>query len=172
MSYLITFFIDDDALKLLEDWAYDYSDLVIRFCDDITPKFKKARIIIQTNGKEAVDLRYDVSLDKIAFLYVPSTGKEQIRFTVKNDQRCEAHYKISSRFEKIATYYINISYVFLRLNTFLLYGEYSSAAKRAMKKVNFFEFKEDTFFTLVCKKKRVVLDTCKIKPDGENFIKE
>ena len=166
---MITFAVDDSAYMLLKQWAFYYSDYVIRFCDDMTPKFRKARIILEHDSKDPVDIIYDINEDKKATLLLPSTGKEQIRFFIDNDPKNELHYRITSRFEKTAVFYVDISNVFLYINAFLLYGEYSPSAKKAFEKKTLQEFRTRTEFTFRDKNSRVILDTCTIERNGDSF---
>ena len=167
---MIIFMIDDNAYKLLVQWAYDYSDLVIRFCDDITPKFESAKMILSNNGQKPIDVMYKVDQNKIAYMYVPSTDKEQIRFTISSNLKNEKHYAIGSNFEKVATFYVDIADIFATLNAFLLNGEYSAAAKKAMEKKTLLEFRKNTYFTIKSKDKRAVLDTCAVEHNGDGYV--
>ncbi|WP_028509615.1 hypothetical protein [Ruminococcus sp. NK3A76] len=169
---MIIFAVDDTAYRLLKEWAYNNSDLVIRFCDDITPRFKNARILLQKSDKPPIDIHYRVDLNKIAYFYLPSVGKQQIRFSVNNDLRSERHYNITSYFEEIATFYIDIADVFLRLNAFLLNGSISTDAKKAFEKKTLLDFKKEYYFTLRKKKGQCVLDICDVeKEDGVYIVR-
>ena len=169
---MVTFVVDDRAYKLICRWYDHFTDYVLRFCDDFIPKFKSAKIILQQSGKKTRDIMYRIDDNKVAYMYIPSTGKEQIRFTVSSNIKSRTHYAICAKFEEIATFYVNISDIFVIINAFLLFGEYSANAKRAMKKKTLLEFKKHTYFTLREIDNKIILDTCKVTPDGENYIIE
>ncbi|MBR6337285.1 MAG: hypothetical protein IKR76_06080 [Ruminococcus sp.] len=170
---MVTVVIDDTAYELLKQWAYDFSDLVIRFCDNFEPMFKVANIIYQVEGKDAVYLRYNIDGRKVAKLGIMSTEKDHISFFVYPLVTSPTHYCLQSKFEKVATFYIELANVFVTINALLLFKEFSASAKRAMKKKTLFDSNKHTYFTLrTAKNRRTVLDTCKVTPVGVNYIIE
>ena len=167
---MVTFVIDENAYELLNQWVDSFSDLPVRFGHDITPKFNKAKILFQLGDGELLDIRYNVDLNKVAFMYIPFVDKPSIRFRIVSADSPFRLCDVISEFERVATFYVNIAYLFCNLNAFILYENYSAAAKKAMMKKTLLDFKRDTFFTIRKKDRLAYLDTCKLTINDKKLI--
>lgn len=170
MIVIVTFVIDDNALEILKKWADDNIDLVIRFCDDISPMFTKARILYYHNDDKPVEMRYSVNLDKKVFALIPFTDRPSVRFTIRSVYTPVYLLMIACSFELIGSFYQRLGLIFAYINSFVLNAPISSAAKKAMSKKTLLDFKKDTFFTVRRENFTAYLDVCKVEVKGDKFI--
>ena len=167
---MVTFVLDKKALDILDQWVDDYFDLMIRFCDDISPMFTKARILYYHNDEEPIEMRYSVNLDKVVFAMVPSINRPSIRFSFRRVYDSAYYLMLTCSFEMTGDYYQRLAKAFIYINTFILNAEMSKDAKRAMSKKTLLDFKKDTFFTVRRKNYTAYLDVCKVEVKGNKYI--
>ncbi len=167
---MITFVLDKTALDLLYQWTDDNIDLAIRFCDNISPKFKSGKLIIYKQIEEwaenRVEMRYRTDLNKSAFFLIPFREKHSIRFSIKRNDNPMHRYTVVSDYELICSFYSKLADIFIFLNAFILYGSYTSKAKKAFEKKTLLDFDKDTFFTIRQIDHTLYLDTYK-EPDDK-----
>ena len=167
---MVTFLIDDNAEKILKYWADDFSDLVIRFGNDITPRFTKGRLVFKYGEIKPFQVQYSVNLDKIAYMYIPSANGPSMRFIVKSSPKPFDLCAVVGDFEKPVDFFIHITYIFSYLNAFILTECFSAKAKKAMQKKTLLDYKRDTFFTVRDDMHSPYLDTCNLSLQGDKYI--